>query len=53
MIGQIIKLIQADDWYGMSEDVEIAKGRDKIVSTISAFAKQNKRIKRWHQKNTR
>lgn len=43
MIAQIIKQIQSDDWYNVSKEVEIAKGRHKIVTSWKGMAKQLKR----------
>ena len=32
MITQVIRLLNADDWYGVSEKVDIAKGKYKAPS---------------------
>jgi len=34
MIAETIKLLQSNNWYGVSESIEIAKGRDEKVFTI-------------------
>lgn len=43
MIGDIIKLLQNDDYYSVSDTIEIAKGRYEIPDT---FKKTKVRIKR-------
>jgi len=44
MITTIIKQLQADDWYNVSEEVEIAKGRHKLPKKTKEFTKQLKRV---------
>lgn len=40
MISETIKLLQSNNWYGISEAIEIAKGRDeKIYSFKEATEK--------------
>ncbi len=41
-IYNIIKLINSDDWYGISNNVEIAKGKNKIKN----WKEKKKYIKR-------
>ena len=43
----IIDLLQMDEWYGVSENIEIAKGKYKLETTLKAKIKQDKRIKAW------
>ncbi len=51
MISLIIKLAQSNDWYGVSENVEIAKGKNQYAQTFSQVYKQYKRaIKSWRKK---
>lgn len=45
MISNIIELLNADDWYGISEDVDIAKGKYKAVSDIKELKQTLKRIR--------
>lgn len=35
MIAETIKLLQSNNWYGISESIEIAKGRDEKVYKLS------------------
>ncbi len=43
MIAQIIKQLQSDDWYNVSEEVEIAKGRNKQPKGWKDMRRQLKR----------
>ena len=43
MIKQILELLNIDDWYGVSEDVDIAKGKYKGVCNLEEMKKQIKR----------
>jgi|TARA_Y100000114_G_scaffold49503_1_gene45176 hypothetical protein len=45
MIKNILELLNADDWYGISEDVDIAKGKYKAVSDIKELKQTLKRIR--------
>ena len=44
MIKQIIDLLSSDNFYNVSEEVEIAKGKYKMQTTWSGAFKQVKRI---------
>lgn len=46
MIRQLIELLAADDWYGVSENIDIAKGKYKVPLTFKE-AFNNK--KRWQK----
>jgi hypothetical protein len=51
MILLIIKLAQAQEWYGVSETVEIAKGKKQYAQSLGQVAKQYKRaFKSWRKK---
>jgi hypothetical protein len=51
MISLIIKLAQSQEWYGVSDTVEIAKGKYQYNQTLKQVAKQYKRkIKSWRKK---
>lgn len=41
----IIKLLNLDDFYGLGEAIEIAKGKHKLAETLKEGYKQIKRIK--------
>lgn len=43
MIKQILELLNVTDWYGVSENIDIAKGKYKAVSDWSEAKKQIKR----------
>ena len=42
----MIELLNLTEWYGISENIEIAKGKFKIPETIKEATEQSKRI--WH-----
>jgi hypothetical protein len=44
IIAQVIRQIQSDDWYNISEEVEIAKGKNKIRTNLRGFKKQLMRV---------
>lgn len=50
MIELIIDLLKSDDFYGVSEIVDIAKGKHEITSNLKKIYKQEKRKAKW-QKN--
>lgn len=43
MIKNIIELLESNDWFGVSENIDIAKGKYKAVSNWSEAKKQIKR----------
>ena len=43
MIQQIIAMLQLDDHHGISEEIEIAKGKYKLHSSFRKAIKQAKR----------
>ena len=40
----LLKLLNIDDFYGCSEEIEIAKGKYKLPMTIKEAVKQFKRM---------
>lgn len=51
MISLIIQLAQSQDWHGVSENVEIAKGKYQYAQTLRQVVKQYKRTyKSWQMK---
>ena len=47
MIGQLIKLLQSDEYYGVSKNIEIAKGKYKKPESLKEILKQSKRDIKW------
>lgn len=47
MITDIIKLLQTDEFYGVSFNVEIAKGAHQYATTWNQVFKK---LKRWRKK---
>ena len=43
MIQQIIAMLQLDNHYGISEEIEIAKGKHEVKSTVKDIWKQSYR----------
>jgi hypothetical protein len=43
----IIKLLNIDNFYGIDETIEIAKGKNKLPETFKEGFKQIKRNRRW------
>ena len=51
MISLIIKLAQSQEWYGVSDAVEIAKGKNQYAQTWKQVYTQYKRTyKSWRMK---
>jgi hypothetical protein len=46
----IFKLLNIDNFYGISENIEIAKGKYKLPETLKQGFKQIKRKYKWQQK---
>lgn len=44
MIKIILELLAMDNWYGVSENVDIAKGKYKACNNLSDAKEQIKRI---------
>ena len=45
MIKNIIDLLQVSDWYGISHNIDIAKGMYKAPNSWDSAVKQVKRVK--------
>ena len=43
MIKDVIDLLNSNDWYGLSEDVDIAKGKYKAVKDFAGVEESIKR----------
>jgi hypothetical protein len=48
MINKIIDILVMDDFYGVSDDIDFAKGKYQLPSTINECGKLIKRI--WKSK---
>jgi len=51
MIAQILELLKMDDYYNVSEIVDIAKGKHEYTSSIKKIYKQQKRHYNGRKKN--
>lgn len=45
MVKEILELLAMDSWYGMSENIDIAKGKYKACANFSDVKEQIKRDK--------
>lgn len=50
MIELIIELLQISDFYGESERIDIAKGKNKLEYKLTDIYKQGKRKLKWQLK---
>ena len=50
MIKQILELLNSDEFYGQTENIEIAKGKYQLPLSIKEARKQFKRTRKWHLK---
>lgn len=46
MIGKVIELLHTDEWYGVSDKVEIAKGKYEKVTTWRSMWRYIKRSRK-------
>ncbi len=47
MIEQILELLASDEFYGVSKNIDIAKGKYKIAKSIKEVTEQIKREDAW------
>jgi hypothetical protein len=45
MIKQILELLAIDNWYGVSENIDIAKGKYKACGNMEDVKEQLKRVR--------
>jgi len=50
MIKEIINQLNQSDFYGVDEDIDIAKGLYSYPTRLSEFKERTRRIKSWLQK---
>lgn len=50
MIGTILNILKQDDFYGISNEIEIAKGKNKIPKSYKEVINQAKRELKWRLK---
>ena len=46
----ILELLRLDEWHNVSENVEIAKGKNELPLTLRKGYKQFKRDLKWQRK---
>lgn len=50
MIGIIIDLLSVDELYGLTDEIEIAKGRHNLTLSFKGIYNQKKREKAWRRR---
>ena len=50
MIGTILNILSQDEYYGISEQIEIAKGKNKIPKSYTEVINQAKRTLKWQSR---
>ena len=50
MIDAIIYLLNVDDYYGVSEHIDTAKGKYKLPTSFKEGMQQMKRKRKWQQR---
>lgn len=50
MIAIIKELLSLNEWHGISEEIEIAKGKNKLQTSFKAAWHQYLRKKKWHKR---
>tara|TARA_R100000655_G_scaffold58158_2_gene96567 strand:- start:2978 stop:3130 length:153 start_codon:yes stop_codon:yes gene_type:complete len=50
MLDTILELLSKDDYFGRTENIEIAKGKYKLTTKIKEKKEQLKRGKAWQRK---
>ena len=50
MLAIILDMLALDDFEGLTEEIEIAKGRNELNTTVNGANKQYKRMKAWQRK---
>lgn len=47
MIEQLLELLAQEDWYGVSKNIDIAKGKYKMPKNLKEKKEQVKREQAW------
>lgn len=47
MLKNILQLLQLHEHYAVSQNIEIAKGKNQMISTFKIFKRQLKREMKW------
>lgn len=47
MLGIVLDILATDEFYGISEEIEIAKGKNKLPLSFKEGWKQRKRKRAW------
>lgn len=50
MIKLLLDILSMDDFYGISEEIEVVSGKNKLCTNVKEAWEQNKRKKEWSQR---
>lgn len=50
MLKNILQLLQLHEHYGVSENIEIAKGKNELPTSFKLASKQLKRLIKWQSR---
>lgn len=50
MIGTILDMLAMEEFYNISEEIEIAKGKNKLPMTFKEGIKKAKRKAKWQKR---
>lgn len=50
MIKRILDILTSDDWYNVSETIEIAKGKYAYPKTFKQAIHKIKRVSKWQKR---
>lgn len=50
MIAGLLQILQTDNFYGISEEIEIAKGKNELPKSFKDITNQAKRTIKWQLK---
>jgi hypothetical protein len=49
MLGIILDMLDLDEFYNVSKEIEIANGKNQLQTNFKGAWKQHKRDKKWHK----
>jgi len=49
MLGIVLDILAMDDFHGISEEIDIAKGKNKLTLSFRERWEQHKRAKKWQK----
>ena len=49
MIKMLLDLLGSNEFYGVSDEIEIAKGKNKLNTSYKEEVQRRKRLKKWQK----